>query len=60
MASPSHPSGLPQYDAQTLLNSQPVIVTGIDPSTHQIQFQNQTGLKKFGDSTGEKIGRAHV
>lgn len=52
MASPSHASGFPQYDAQVLLNSQPVIVTVIDPSTHQIQFQNQTGLKKFGDVAG--------
>ncbi|MDP3089280.1 MAG: ATP-binding protein [Nitrospira sp.] len=53
MASPSHGSGFPQYDAQVLLNSQPVIVTVIDPSTHQIQFQNQTGLKKFGDVAGK-------
>ena len=53
MASPSHAAGYPQYDAQVLLNSQPVIVTVIDPSTHQIQFQNQTGLKKFGDMTGQ-------
>ena len=36
MASPSHAAGYPQYDAQVLLNSQPVIVTVIDPSTHQI------------------------
>ncbi|THJ20084.1 MAG: hypothetical protein CAF44_012790 [Nitrospira sp. CG24D] len=53
MASPSHASEYPQYDAQSLLNSQPVIVTVIDPSTHQIQFQNQTGLNKFGDITGQ-------
>ncbi|MCS6286716.1 MAG: response regulator [Nitrospira sp.] len=53
MAAPSHASEFPQYDAQALLNSQPVIVTVIDPSTHQIQFQNQTGIKKFGDITGQ-------
>lgn len=46
-------SEYPHYDAQVLLNSQPVIVTVIDPSTHQIQFQNQTGLKKFGNITGQ-------
>ena len=49
MASPASPSNLPQYDAQTLLNSQPVIVTVIDPVTHRVQFQNETGRKKFGD-----------
>lgn len=32
MASPSHASEYPQYDAQSLLNLQPVIVTVIDPS----------------------------
>jgi len=53
MAAPSHASEFPQYDAQALLNSQPVIVTVIDPTSHQIQFQNQTGLKKFGDITGQ-------
>jgi len=53
MASPPHGSGYPHYDAQVLLNSQPVIVTVVDPSTHQIQFQNQSGLKKFGDMTGQ-------
>ena len=42
----------PRYDAQTLLNSQPVIVSVIDPLTHRIQFQNHTGLKKFGDIAG--------
>lgn len=53
MTAPSHASEFPQYDAQALLNSQPVIVTVIDPSTHQVQFQNRPGLKKFGDITGE-------
>lgn len=42
----------PQYDARTLLNSQPVIVSVIDPSTHHVQFQNKTGLTKFGDISG--------
>lgn len=51
-ASSPKTSSHPHYDAQILLNSQPVIVTVIDPATHQIQFQNQTGLKKFGDITG--------
>lgn len=45
----SSSASLPQYDPQTLLNSQPVIVSVIDPATHTVQFQNETGLKKFGD-----------
>ena len=54
MASPSQSksTGFPRYDAQVLLNSQPVIVSVIDPKTHQVQFQNTTGLKKFGDIAG--------
>nr|MBI3613343.1 GGDEF domain-containing protein [Nitrospirota bacterium] len=39
----------PQYDPQVLLNSQPVIVTVIDPASYKVQFQNQTSLAKFGD-----------
>lgn len=42
-----------QYDPQSLLNSQPVIVTVIDPSTYHVEFQNQTGLGKFGDIGGK-------
>ncbi|CAI4030324.1 putative Histidine kinase [Nitrospira tepida] len=49
MAASSSPPNLPQYDPQTLLNSQPVIVSVIDPETHRVQFQNETGLRKFGD-----------
>ncbi len=52
MASVSRPTNLPQYDAQVLLNSQPVIVSVIDPATHSIQFQNDTGVKKFGNIAG--------
>lgn len=44
-------SSLPQYDPKGLLDSQPVIVTVIDPATYQVQFQNETSLKKFGDIT---------
>ena len=39
----------PQYDPQRLLNSQPVIITVIDPLTHKVVFQNQTSHSKFGD-----------
>ena len=39
----------PQYDPQVLLNSQPVIITVIDPLTYKVVFQNQTSLNKFGD-----------
>ncbi len=42
----------PRYDAKVLLNSQPVIVSVIDPLTHRIQFQNETGLKQFGNIAG--------
>jgi two-component system, cell cycle sensor histidine kinase and response regulator CckA len=51
MASPSHAQPF-QYDARVLLNSQPTIVSVIDPETHQIQFQNDTGVKKFGEIAG--------
>ncbi len=50
-ASPHSPNGL-SYDPQVLLNSQPVIVTVIDPADHSVQFQNQTALGAFGDMTG--------
>jgi diguanylate cyclase (GGDEF)-like protein len=43
------PSKGPQYDPQVLLNSQPVIITVIDPLTHKVVFQNQTSQNKFGD-----------
>jgi two-component system, cell cycle sensor histidine kinase and response regulator CckA len=49
----SKSTGQSHYDPQSLLNSQPVIVTVIDPSTHHVQFQNQTGLGKFGDIGGQ-------
>ena len=39
----------PQYDPQVLLNSQPVIITVIDPRTHKVVFQNQASHDKFGD-----------
>ena len=45
------PRQLAQYDPRSLLNSQPVIVTVIDPDTHRVQFQNTTGTAKFGDIT---------
>ncbi len=51
MASPSPPP-VPQYDAQTLLNSQPVIVSVIDPADHRVQFQNNAGLAQLGNIAG--------
>lgn len=47
------PATQSHYDPQSLLNSQPVIVTVIDPSTYHVEFQNQTGLAKFGDIGGQ-------
>jgi signal transduction histidine kinase len=41
------------YDPQELLNAQPVIVSVIDPQTYRVQFQNETGLNKFGDISGQ-------
>ncbi|MBX3235942.1 MAG: response regulator [Nitrospiraceae bacterium] len=52
MAHGSRPIPNLQYDVPTLLNSQPVIVSVIDPATHQVQFQNQTGQRHFGDISG--------
>ena len=46
------------YDPQSLLNSQPVIVTVINPSTYHVEFQNQTGLGKFGDIGGKQCHTA--
>lgn len=42
-----------QYDAQTLLSAQPVVVTVIDPQAHAVQFQNATSLNKFGNIAGQ-------
>lgn len=50
----SKPVHQSHYDPQSLLNSQPVIVTVIDPSTYHVEFQNQTGLEKFGDIGGQQ------
>lgn len=38
-----------QSDPQALLNSQPVIITVIDPMPHRAVFQNHASLAKFGD-----------
>lgn len=43
----------PSYDPQALLDAQPVIIAVIDPDTYRVQFQNETGLQKFGDISGE-------
>ncbi|BCA54682.1 putative Diguanylate cyclase [Nitrospira sp. KM1] len=43
------PSDRPQYDPRTLLNSQQLIITVIDPVTYKVVFQNQTSQAKFGD-----------
>jgi len=48
----SQPTGHAHYDPQSLLNSQPVVVTVIDPSNYHVEFQNQTGLGQFGDIGG--------
>jgi diguanylate cyclase (GGDEF)-like protein len=46
-------SGAGEYDPQSLLNSQPVIITVIDPVTHKTILQNRTSLSKFGDISGQ-------
>ncbi len=59
MSTPKIPQPI-QYDPQALLNSQPVIVTVIDPVSYKTVFQNRTSLSKFGDISNqtchEKIG----
>jgi two-component system, cell cycle sensor histidine kinase and response regulator CckA len=47
------PAKRPSYDPQALLNAQPVIVAVIDPDTYRVQFQNETGLQRFGDISGD-------
>jgi diguanylate cyclase (GGDEF)-like protein len=42
-----------QYDPRVLLNSQPVIVTVIDPNSYKAIFQNQVSLEKFGNMTNQ-------
>lgn len=46
-------SGPGEYDPQSLLNSQPVIITVINPLTHKAIFQNRTSLSKFGDISNQ-------
>lgn len=43
----------PSYDPRELLNAQPVIISVVDPATYVVQFQNATGLNKFGDISGQ-------
>jgi len=50
---PTTPSSQPQYDAKALLNSQPVIITVIDPRTYKVVFQNHTSQVKFGDISNQ-------
>lgn len=52
MADSPQSSNLPPYDPQVLLNSQPVIVSVIDPADYTVQFQNQTSHAAFGDISG--------
>jgi len=47
--STSQPPLPDQYDPRVLLNSQPVIVTVIDPVSYKAVFQNKVSLGKFGD-----------
>src|SRR5215813_2804184 len=42
-----------QYDPRVLLNSQPVIMTVIDPASYKAVFQNQVSLTKFGDISNQ-------
>ena len=45
--------GSDAYDPRSLLNSQPVIITVIDPLTHKAVFQNNSSLTKFGDISNQ-------
>ncbi|MGQ0811137.1 MAG: diguanylate cyclase [Nitrospiraceae bacterium] len=48
MPHPGDPKPI-QYDPQTLLDSQPLIITVIDPASYKVVFQNQPAIAKFGD-----------
>lgn len=52
MAGSTQSSNRPPYDPQVLLNSQPVIVSVINPADYTVQFQNRTSLTAFGDMAG--------
>jgi diguanylate cyclase (GGDEF)-like protein len=45
----AQPPDKPQYDPQALLNSQPVMITVIDPQAYKVVFQNRVSHSKFGD-----------
>jgi hypothetical protein len=49
---PRGPSGRTPI-VRVLLNAQPVMVAVIDPDTYKVHFQNETGLDKFGDISGQ-------
>lgn len=42
------------YDPRSMLNSQPTVITVIDPGSHTVQFQNDFSLRKFGDIVGQR------
>ncbi len=46
-------SNHPQYDPKALLNSQPLIITVIDPVTHKVVFQNDTSQATYGDISNQ-------
>jgi diguanylate cyclase (GGDEF)-like protein len=52
MAKPEDTKQPLEYDPQKLLDTQPVIITVIDPFTHKAIFQNQSSREKFGDLSG--------
>jgi diguanylate cyclase (GGDEF)-like protein len=52
--STSKPSDAAHYDPQVLLDAQPVIMTVIDPLSHQAVFQNHVSLSKFGNISGQR------
>jgi diguanylate cyclase (GGDEF)-like protein len=52
MAKPEDTQPPPEYDPQKLLDTQPVIITVIDPATYKAIFQNQSSREKFGDLSG--------
>ena len=43
------PPDKPPYDPQVLLNSQPVMITVVDPKSYKVLFQNHASISKFGD-----------
>ncbi|MGE0545768.1 MAG: PAS domain-containing protein [Kofleriaceae bacterium] len=53
MSNDEERQGIAGYDMTTLLDSQPVIVSAIDPRSYTVKYQNGTGKKMLGVIRGK-------